>query len=625
MKADLSRDTFDPAKHYAAVIQQQGRVQLDADWNEQAAIAHHHAETSLRDLVGPFGGPLGSAGFGVTVGHAADGTVDGLQLGAGNYYVDGVLCENTADVLFTAQPFLPGAALPAGQALLYLEVWRRVVTPLDDPSLHETALGEADTTVRLQTVWQAKAVPFDGTFTDDGLPANWPALTAALTGTMTAVASPQTDNQASADLLGYGVYQGLENQLYRVEVHVGGNLSTTVVKWSRDNGVVTTTVTALSGHTLTVHDLGRDAALGFAVGQWVEITTAANELAGTPGLLAKVADVDEASLQIVLDDGTDLTGFDVSQALRLRRWDGVFPPTEAARATVPLTEILLLEAGLFVSFVDGTFRPGDYWLIPARAANTSIEWPTGGAQSPHGVQRHFAPLAVVANANGVWQVLTDLRKFFPPLTATAAPPPKSFHLTAFALGDARTTAPRNTQTLYYDGLNFEFSDNISLDCLDDGAFEVVIDQQSTDVFSAVVRLHGTMTVSGNHVNWRPFGSPGRPLAATPVVASVDTAAVQRTAANPAGNPNIAAAIAAAPTTTNVAAGVALNLNPLALRVTLHGARIWAAGDGVPRRYLDGMALGRPGGGLVFPSGIGVAASDFGAFMMLAPAQAPKLG
>ena len=45
MKSDISRNTFDPAKHFSRVIMQQGRVQLDADWNEQADILLH----SIRD------------------------------------------------------------------------------------------------------------------------------------------------------------------------------------------------------------------------------------------------------------------------------------------------------------------------------------------------------------------------------------------------------------------------------------------------------------------------------------------------------------------------------------------------------------------------------------------------
>ena len=42
MKGDFSRNTFDPGNHYSAVLMQQGRVQVDADWNEQAAIGLHY-------------------------------------------------------------------------------------------------------------------------------------------------------------------------------------------------------------------------------------------------------------------------------------------------------------------------------------------------------------------------------------------------------------------------------------------------------------------------------------------------------------------------------------------------------------------------------------------------------
>ena len=38
MKSDISRQTFDHKKHYSQVIMQQGRVQLDSDWNEQQDI-----------------------------------------------------------------------------------------------------------------------------------------------------------------------------------------------------------------------------------------------------------------------------------------------------------------------------------------------------------------------------------------------------------------------------------------------------------------------------------------------------------------------------------------------------------------------------------------------------------
>jgi hypothetical protein len=33
MSGDYSRVRFDPKKHFSGVLMQQGRVQLDADWN----------------------------------------------------------------------------------------------------------------------------------------------------------------------------------------------------------------------------------------------------------------------------------------------------------------------------------------------------------------------------------------------------------------------------------------------------------------------------------------------------------------------------------------------------------------------------------------------------------------
>ena len=63
MRGDFSRDTFNPGKHYAGVLMQQGRVQLDADWNEQIAILLRSLETLTKDLIGPYGGPEGNCGF----------------------------------------------------------------------------------------------------------------------------------------------------------------------------------------------------------------------------------------------------------------------------------------------------------------------------------------------------------------------------------------------------------------------------------------------------------------------------------------------------------------------------------------------------------------------------------
>lgn len=63
MKGDFSRLTFNPRKHFSSVRMQQGRVQLDADWNEQLDIIAHRFATQAADFIGASGAPRDSQGF----------------------------------------------------------------------------------------------------------------------------------------------------------------------------------------------------------------------------------------------------------------------------------------------------------------------------------------------------------------------------------------------------------------------------------------------------------------------------------------------------------------------------------------------------------------------------------
>ena len=66
MKGNFSRQTFDRRKHYRGVLMQQGRVQLDADWNEQQDIVLYRLETSAWDTMGESGVPDNGAGFDIS-------------------------------------------------------------------------------------------------------------------------------------------------------------------------------------------------------------------------------------------------------------------------------------------------------------------------------------------------------------------------------------------------------------------------------------------------------------------------------------------------------------------------------------------------------------------------------
>src|SRR6202020_1848696 len=81
-----------------------------------------------------------------------------------------------------------------------------------------------------------------------------------------------TGNDCSCQPIPPAGYQGLENQLYRIEIHQGGDETQATFKWSRENGAIVAAVTGVFGSNVQVDTLGPDANLGFAPNQWVELT-----------------------------------------------------------------------------------------------------------------------------------------------------------------------------------------------------------------------------------------------------------------------------------------------------------------------------------------------------------------
>ena len=180
MHGDFSRWTFDRGAGYRAVLLQQGRVLLDADFNEQAAITAHHDETRMHDVAGRAGGPADGAGFALVdaAGAAPDGSAwEDLHVTPGRFYVEGVLAEAAPTEgpghPLAAQPHLrgngeqPGLAEPEadGRYAAVLDVFTHHVTADEAPRLLESALGGPDTATREQTVWQVtlRAVDADET------------------------------------------------------------------------------------------------------------------------------------------------------------------------------------------------------------------------------------------------------------------------------------------------------------------------------------------------------------------------------------------------------------------------------------------------------------------------------
>jgi hypothetical protein len=517
MKADLTRRTFNPLKHFTRVLMQQGRVQLDADWNEQTAVLLHNLRTLAADLIGPHGGPDGDFAVPPTQPFPYD-----FVIGAGHYYVDGILCEadsewipitvpeagasNKVKILYWPQDGLaswknqyvevelsggaslvqvkitdldpanrtltldPAVSTPARvrhlntymkqpdypvpvkeeiekntQYLVYLDVWERLVTYVEDDSIREVALNGPDTAARSKVVWQVKiiAAPQAGCNTVLKDLFQWENR-----GWLKAMAKQESNSTDPCVISPDARYRGAENQLYRVEIHAGGTIkdkAPATFKWSRENGSVIYPIITLApdGGTMTVtlENLGRDDRFGLAEGDYVEIVDDDYVLQNRAEPLLKVHSIDRPSMTVTLDGALISTvGQDPSKHPLLRRWDHTAgEPDEGGlkfgndnAALIVEDTWLELEDGIKIQFQKPDnldqktkYRTSDYWLIPARTATGDVEWPRDQNNQPiasplDGVMHHYAPLAVISvGVNGAITLDGSCQKSFPSMTTLA--------------------------------------------------------------------------------------------------------------------------------------------------------------------------------------------------------------
>lgn len=443
MKGDFSRNTFDPARHFSRVLMQQGRVQLDADWNEQVAIQLHYLQTLAADLIGPYGGPEANCGFGLIdpstlpqaelkrLGEIAPGEI---VLGPGRYYLQGLLVENDLPTRAVVQPedSEPGRDLTTTY-LVYLEAYERHISTLEDERIAEVALGGLDTTSRAQVVWQThvrdepvndRRPPTDPTAANARQEAlaywqDWQAEQRnANRGMLIARSTESGDDTSLCITPPESRYRGAENQLYRVEIHDGGSEGATF-KWSRDNGAVVFAITAAQNERITLAALGRDAERSVQIGSLVEISDDGSTLRGAADPLLTVADLDPIEQVVTLSAApAAVDGNRPEQHPLLRRWDG--------QGQITAEKWITLEDGVQIWFQPGaSYRTGDYWLIPARTATGDVEWPSvtiAGKrqplpQPPHGITRYVAPLCLAAvDRDGKVGSTADLRLIFAPLS-----------------------------------------------------------------------------------------------------------------------------------------------------------------------------------------------------------------
>jgi hypothetical protein len=681
MSFDNSRFTFNSWNDYLGVVMQQGRVQLDSDWNELIAELGRRIQAGTLDILGLSGVPA-TTPFGFKISASLDAnSLPHVTIGAGRIYLHGLLAENHGapgaalwdpalaewsgtpqilgipelDVDFTQQPYLPGAILPAGKGpfIAYLDVWQRAVTYLEDPSLLEKAVG-VDTTGRLQTVWQVKLLDVStvgsvACSTPDAAITPWidfiqPSASLLTTGLVPSVSSgPCALSPASG-------YTGLENQLYRVEIHhSGGAQSATsatpaTFKWSRENASVATAVTAISSVTnsanktasqLTLQSLGKDQVLGFKPGDWIEITDDFQELNGQAGELHKIDSINATAKTITLDAPVSSTNFPISSAgqttstrhTRILRWDQTGIVYQSDGATVwanldtagsagipvpPAGISLILENGITVSFnlaqpaitlptqYAPTYEAGDYWTFTARTADGSVQ---ALVQAPPlGIHHHYCRLGVV-DFNATPPQVGDCRQVFNPLANPA------IHVTGVFLGSGAQLQNDATYTIK------QISSGINVVCdvpVDPAILtQTAVQTQAAPAWNATTTYSPGQPVSsgGNfyvclttNTNQVPPGpawaiaqfnsrlchvSVDVPTSPTPPVGAYNPVTLSSTVSvGPSTTINWTPTLAAQAA---LATQVSPTGAPLLARLTLKGNSIWALGS--PNVFLNGATNG----------------------------------
>ncbi|HTY32928.1 DUF6519 domain-containing protein [Mycobacterium sp.] len=412
---------------YSLVLMQQGRVLVESDWNAAMATLISAQRTLAADLIGPHGGPnADNLGFAVTL------TQDkkDVELSPGVYYVDGIRCELALELVphgsdglpWSQQPYpiaVPPPELPTDAYLVYLDVWERHVSTVEDDTIREVALGGPDTTSRRKIIWQVRVMPYPagGTApTCQNFPLDkWPASLLGNPPKLCARTGPQLKDGDPCLASPDARYRGVENQLYRVEIASvaapggGEDAGVTSFVWSRENGSVAAPWTATANNRLRVAGI-RDTRRGFAPNDWVELTWDTLEFAGIAGTRVQLTDVDGPVLTIDPDTASGDIDPEPSKHghAKIRRWDQrdskAAPIVHGAVEVVESNDDsgwIPLEDGIEIQFQAAggqhDYRVGDYWTIPARVATGDIIWPREDgapvAVPPHGIEHHYAPLA----------------------------------------------------------------------------------------------------------------------------------------------------------------------------------------------------------------------------------------
>jgi len=443
MGSDRARVSYDPSRKWRGLVAQQGRVTVEADWNEAASIDAERDRAATLDIVGPVGTPGGYA-VTATAGSPVSSTPGDLTVGPGTLYLGGERLDLDAQVDLSNQPdwldqttdtlWVAPAPLPASppasvtNELVYLLAIEQEVSALEDPALSDVALGGPDTMQRLRILqhfvrWPTQCTNCTAAWSE--IEKAWETIglnldatsmrldsTAALqVGFVTEPPPPSPCEPAATS-----GYLGAENQLIRVQITSVDSAGVPTIVWGYDDAtflyqLVLAAPDSNGNLVLTLAEPPVDSYHYPLAGQAVEMlsdaasltpgctgsTSTSDYMASASGIVSPLTQGYDPSTKTVAIAGSLPPEYSGTQQLYLRVWQGSAPAP--AGTAVELTA-LGAATGVTVTLTptDGPFHPGDFWRFALRPCVPNLIYPArigDSAQHPDGPRVWACPVAFV--------------------------------------------------------------------------------------------------------------------------------------------------------------------------------------------------------------------------------------
>jgi len=310
--------------------------------------------------------------------------------------------------------------------LVYIDVWERGISYIEDPKLREIALSGPDTTTRIKTIGQIKLreIPIVDNFKekmkiiDDEIK----KLKNINSGRLSTIVSSYNSNQPTD-------FSGVDNRLYKIQIHDSGSKIDNVAtfKWSLDNGSTAYSLSSFDAFSVSLAHSVNNLESDFKIGDLIEVIDDFDDLSELPkGNLRRITsiDVDSRTLSWASSNQNDVSGInylhdEVTKTFvslshpKIIKWDGIKKINSESQYGILLADdtpnkMVSDDEGVRIKFTDGNYWCGDYWNFFTRTLTNSVQ--KLSYDLPHGTKHFYAPLALIEKNDKHLEVVLDLRK-----------------------------------------------------------------------------------------------------------------------------------------------------------------------------------------------------------------------